>query len=117
MIEMCFVLMLIQICLLLTTFHYPSTERIQIKKIEEVLKKVQLDSITNMIPHEIKINKSTLTIDQQKIDLSPLVCDTISFHYNEKGNISQANHFDCQGKKRYARFVFQLGSGWMRIEK
>lgn len=117
MIEMCFVLMMIQLLVLLTTFHYPSSEKIQVHRLEETIKKIQFESMSKMKEYQIHIQNSMLSVNEHKIDLSPLVCETISFHYNEKGHISQANSFECHGKKISVRFVFQLGSGWMRIEE
>lgn len=38
-------------------------------------------------------------------------CTPISFHYNAKGNISQALSIHCQNTQRQIILVYQLGSG------
>lgn len=111
LIEMIFVLMIVSILVCCTTFHVPNQDKIQIYFLEEKLKETQLKSLVQMEKHEIFLENSTLWIDERSYDLSPLVCETTQFHYNEKGHISQADSFECEGRKIHARFVVQLEVG------
>ena len=43
-------------------------------------------------------------------------CTPFAFHYNAKGNISQAHTIQCTDKVRTIRLIYQLGSGRVRIE-
>ncbi|WP_346671085.1 competence type IV pilus minor pilin ComGD [Faecalicoccus acidiformans] len=45
-----------------------------------------------------------------------ITCDPFTYHYNAKGNISQAHTIHCQNEQDSISLVFQLGSGRVRIE-
>ena len=40
-----------------------------------------------------------------------IACETLSFHYNAKGNISKANTLECHDQQGTKKLIFQLGSG------
>ena len=44
------------------------------------------------------------------------VCQPESFHYNYNGNISKGGHVDCYNGKKIIRFVFQIGTGRVRVQ-
>lgn len=45
-----------------------------------------------------------------------ITCDPFTYHYNAKGNISQAHTIHCRNVQDSISLVFQLGSGRVRIE-
>ena len=45
-----------------------------------------------------------------------ITCDPFTYHYNAKGNISQAHTIRCHNEQDSISLIFQLGSGRVRIE-
>ena len=45
-----------------------------------------------------------------------IVCKPACFHYNFNGNISKGGHVLCSKGKKKFRFVFQIGTGRIRVE-
>ena len=61
---------------------------------------------------------SEIQIDQQKLLIpSNISCDSTSFYYNAKGNISKAGSWRCHNTSSSMKLVFQLGTGRVRLEK
>ena len=44
------------------------------------------------------------------------VCEPASFHYNFNGNISKGGHVICHHGKKTIHFIFQIGTGRVRVE-
>ena len=45
-----------------------------------------------------------------------IVCEPARFHYNFNGNISKGGHVSCSKGKKKIRFIFQIGTGRIRVE-
>ena len=60
--------------------------------------KIYVDEVEYLIPHDI-------------------VCDSVSFYYNAKGNMSKAMSVHCQNASSQMKLVFQVGAGRVRLEK
>lgn len=60
--------------------------------------KIYVDEVEYLIPNDI-------------------VCDSVSFYYNAKGNISKAMSLHCQNASSQMKLVFQVGAGRVRLEK
>ncbi|MGN1344785.1 MAG: prepilin-type N-terminal cleavage/methylation domain-containing protein [Traorella sp.] len=115
LIEMLFVLLIICITSSLTLFQINQNESLKFNYLKEKLHLSQLDSLINHRQNTIEIFKTTLYINDEEYDLYPLECESIYFHYNEKGNISNACTIRCENKKKY-EIRLQLGTGWMIYE-
>ena len=116
MIEMIFVLMIAMIFFSISTHTRPNSMHLQAQRITELLHLAQLRSIMNAENVRIEFDGKILYIDEQSYDLSPLVCEHEQFHYNELGHISQADTISCFQNEKEIQFVFQLGSGWQRVQ-
>ena len=46
-----------------------------------------------------------------------IACDSVSFYYNDKGNMSKAISFHCSNTNTKMKLVFQVGAGRVRLEK
>lgn len=46
-----------------------------------------------------------------------IACDSVSFYYNAKGNMSKAFSFHCSNTNTKMKLVFQVGAGRVRLEK
>ena len=46
-----------------------------------------------------------------------IACDSVSFYYNAKGNMSKAFSFHCSNTNTKMLLVFQVGAGRVRLEK
>lgn len=46
-----------------------------------------------------------------------IACDSVSFYYNAKGNMSKAFSFHCSNTNTKMKLVFQVGDGRVRLEK
>lgn len=115
LIEMIFVLMIAILMMSLSLFHYPDSSQIKFELIKEILYDVQYDSLSNHKVNEIEFYKHTMIVNNHSIDLTPLSCEPLQFHYNKQGNISQANTLHCKGNKQY-ELTLQLGTGWISYE-
>lgn len=60
---------------------------------------------------EIKVGQTNISVP------SNITCESISFYYNEKGNISKAGSWRCHNGLTTMKLVFQLGTGRVRLEK
>lgn len=114
-IEMIFVLSIITIMVSLCISRIPDLSQFKFKYLRELLYDAQYDSMSNQKINEIEIFRSTLYINEKEYDLNPLICNHEIFHYNEKGNISNALTILCSCSKEY-EYRLQLGSGWISYE-
>lgn len=46
-----------------------------------------------------------------------IACDSVSFYYNAKGNMSKAFSFHYSNTNTKMKLVFQVGAGRVRLEK
>lgn len=115
LIEMIFVLMIVILMMSLSFYHYPNSSQMKFELIKEILYDVQFDSLSNHKVNEIEFYNHTMMVNDRSIDLTPLSCEPLQFHYNKQGNISQANTLRCKGNKRY-QLTLQLGTGWISYE-
>ena len=60
---------------------------------------------------EVKVGQTHMLVP------SNITCESTSFYYNEKGNISKAGSWRCHNASTTMKLVFQLGTGRVRLEK
>lgn len=65
----------------------------------------------------IDINEKMVIDEKNYFMPKDVACDSVSFYYNAKGNISKAFTLYCQNSHTKMKLVFQLGSGRIRLEK
>jgi len=117
MIEMIFVLSIISIMTLLSAYSLPDTSNLQFKYLISNIKKAHVESLIKHEKQTIEIYDSRVYINNSEINIYPLSCEPIYFHFNDKGNISNACTIYCSSKNKDYEIKLQLGSGWMSIEK
>ena len=61
-------------------------------------------------------NKEALFDDKLFHYPDTISCSSVTFHYNENGNISQALSYTCKDSSHKMKMIYQLGSGRVRYE-
>ena len=61
-------------------------------------------------------NKEALFDDKLFYYPDTISCSSVTFHYNENGNISQALSYTCKDSSHKMKMIYQLGSGRVRYE-
>ena len=116
LIESIFILVIISITALLSINYIPDTSNLQYKYLISLIKKAHVDSLINHHKNTIEIYNSSVYINDELYRLYPLQCESEYFHFNSKGNISNACTLYCYSKNKEYEIKFQLGSGWLTIE-
>ena len=65
----------------------------------------------------VKLNDKIYVDEVEYLIPNDIVCDSISFYYNAKGNMSKALSLHCQNASSQMKLVFQVGAGRVRLEK
>ena len=117
LIEMTFVLSIISIITLLSAYSLPDTSNLQFNYLISNIRKAHVESLIKHQKQTIEIYDSSVYINDSKINIYPLSCEPNYFHFNNKGNISNACTIYCSSKNKNYEIKLQLGSGWMSIEK
>ncbi len=117
LIEVIFVLGIICIMTLISVYSLPDTSNLQFRYLVSLIQKEHVDSLINHHRNEIEIYDSTVYIKDEPINIYPLTCDPIYFHFNSKGNISRACTIYCHSNNKDYEIKLQLGSGWLTIEE
>lgn len=63
------------------------------------------------VGHTIRVDDIEYAIDHD------IKCDSVSFYYNAKGNMSKALSLHCHNTNAKMKLVFQVGAGRVRLEK
>jgi len=111
-------LVVLLIVMILSSFSIPrASNKLVINKIEEACLSAQMLAYSYREKQDVAIGEKEADIGRERIVFpADFVCEPLSFHYNEKGNISKGGTLRCvDGKKSY-QLVFQIGMGRMRLE-
>lgn len=65
----------------------------------------------------VKLNDKIYVDEVEYLIPNDIVCDSVSFYYNAKGNMSKALSLHCQNASGQMKLVFQVGAGRVRLEK
>lgn len=65
----------------------------------------------------VKLNDKIYVDEVEYLIPNDIVCDSVSFYYNAKGNMSKALSLHCQNASSQMKLVFQVGAGRVRLEK
>ena len=114
---MIFVLLVISIISLISIDSIPDTSNLQFKYLVSNIRKAHVESLITHQKQKIEIYDSNVYINDKEISIYPLSCSLNYFHFNHKGNISNACTISCNYKNKDYEIKLQLGSGWMSIEK
>lgn len=62
--------------------------------------------------------QDSILVDEVEYGITKdIACDSVSFYYNAKGNMSKAFSFHCSNTNTKMKLVFQVGAGRVRLEK
>lgn len=59
----------------------------------------------------VKLNDKIYVDEVEYLIPNDIVCDSVSFYYNAKGNMSKALSLHCQNASSQMKLVFQVGAG------
>lgn len=116
-LEMLMVLLIVSVLALVTSSKPSSSLYIFMKQVQSLCICAQQKAYVNSTKIQVDMNES-FWVDSMEYPIpKDIVCETDSFYYNEKGNISKANTLRCHNAKEKMKLVFQLGTGRVRLEK
>ena len=116
LIEMLFVMMILLIFSIPMSIMKPSLE-LFMKRLLFYSVSMQEKAFAEKREVDIEIDKEEATFDLFLFRYpNGITCTPISFHYNAKGNVSNAFHVTCSNAKDTKKLVVQLGSGRIRVE-
>ena len=65
----------------------------------------------------VSIQDSILVDEVEYVIPKDIACDSVSFYYNAKGNMSKALSLHCSNSSTKMKLIFQVGAGRVRLEK
>lgn len=114
LIEMVIVLLIISSLFVLTP-SITSTATIlhfEMNRMLDILKQVQWAAIQERKIIDVNIFKNKLIASEKVYDFdSRMTCDASPFHFNARGNVSQAQTITCYVNQKSKQLVIHLGSG------
>lgn len=120
LIEMLFVLLIGSIIVLLITkvSNYQSILlRYDMEIMKEKIIETQADAVIHNEKSFVRIQPTYMQYNNQVMYFhSDVICTPYTFHFNEKGSISNAGSFTCSAKNTSMKMIMQLGTGRIRIE-
>ena len=62
--------------------------------------------------------QNSILVDEVEYGIpKDIACDSVSFYYSAKGNMSKAFSFHCSNTNTKMKLIFQVGAGRVRLEK
>lgn len=87
-------------------------QRMKMAQVKQACIQAQMKAYLTQKKVSITLFKNGIVVDDKTQWIEGIGCEHALFHYNEKGNISQALSVQC----KQAKLVFQLGLGRVRVE-
>lgn len=118
-LEMMIVLLIISVSTIGIQAHsYHPSLSIFMKKMMSYSIALQEQAYIHKEEKQVSIGHSYAMFEDTMLEYpNGIACDVLSFHYNEKGNISRANTVTCYQGNETMSLIYQLGTGRVRIEK
>lgn len=117
LLETLFVLFLISMLTVLSLLPHKSQLEYFSKKLLAYSVLTQEKAFSTKETKEVRIEKNRAFFDDIEFKYpQDITCTPFSFHYNARGNISQAKTIECTERNNTISIIYQLGSGRVRLE-
>lgn len=122
LIEMCFVLSIITIlmvCIPTITHRFDNFQlHCEVNRIVSLLLRAKNEAIRKRVTIMVEVHNNYLMInDSNYYFQSKVYCDSLNFHFNGRGNISQGNTITCYLMKEKESIIMNLGNGNIYVKK
>ena len=117
LVEMLIVLFIVSMLGFGLSFHMHSSLYVFMKNLQTLCITVQEKAYVQHRNVYVNLNDKIYVDEVEYLIPQDIVCDSVSFYYNAKGNMSKAMSLHCQNASNQMKLVFQVGAGRVRLEK
>ena len=117
LVEMLIVLFIVSKLGFGLSFHMHSSLYVFMKNLQTLCITAQEKAYVDHKKVYVKLNDKIYVDEVEYLIANDIVCDSVSFYYNAKGNMSKALSLHCQNASSQMKLVFQVGAGRARLEK
>lgn len=117
LVEMLIVLFIVSMLGFGLSFRMHSSLYVFMKRLETQCITAQEKAYVDHKKVYVKLNDKIYVDEEEYLIPNDIVCDSVSFYYNAKGNMSKALSLHCQNASSQMKLVFQVGAGRVRLEK
>ncbi len=117
LVEMLIVLFIVSMLGFGLSFHMHSSLYVFMKNLQTLCITAQEKAYVDHKKVYVKLNDKIYVDEVEYLIPNDIVCDSVSFYYNAKGNMSKALSLHCQNASSQMKLVFQVGAGRVRLEK
>lgn len=117
LVEMLIVLFIVSMLGFGLSFRMHSSLYVFMKRLQTLCITAQEKAYVEHKKVYVKLNDKIYVDEVEYLIPNDIVCDSVSFYYNAKGNMSKALSLHCQNASSQMKLVFQVGAGRVRLEK
>lgn len=117
LVEMLIVLFIVSMLGFGISFRMHSSLYVFMKRLQTLCITAQEKAYVEHKKVYVKLNDKIYVDEVEYLIPNDIVCDSVSFYYNAKGNMSKALSLHCQNASSQMKLVFQVGAGRVRLEK
>ena len=117
LVEMLVVLLIVSMLGFGLSFRMHSSLYVFMKRLQTLCITAQEKAYVDHKKVYVKLNDKIYVDEVEYLIPNDIVCDSVSFYYNAKGNMSKAMSLHCQNASSQMKLVFQVGAGRVRLEK
>lgn len=117
LVEMLIVLFIVSMLGFGLSFRMHSSLHVFMKRLQTLCITAQEKAYVDHKKVYVKLNDKVYVDEVEYLIPNDIVCDSVSFYYNAKGNMSKALSLHCQNASSQMKLVFQVGAGRVRLEK
>lgn len=117
LVEMLIVLFIVSMLGFGLSFHMHSSLYVFMKRLQTLFITAQEKAYVQHRNVYVNLNDKIYVDEVEYLIPQDIVCDSVSFYYNAKGNMSKAMSLHCQNASNQMKLVFQVGAGRVRLEK
>lgn len=117
LVEMLIVLFIVSMLGFGLSFHMHSSLYVFMKNLQTLCITAQEKAYVDHKKVYVKLNDKIYVDEVEYLIPNDIVCDSVSFYYNAKGNMSKALSLHCQNASSQMKLVFQVDAGRVRLEK
>lgn len=117
LVEMLIVLFIVSMLGFGLSFRMHSSLYVFMKRLQTLCITAQEKAYVQHKKVYVELNDKIYVDEVEYLIPQDIVCDSVSFYYNAKGNMSKAMSLHCQNASSQMKLVFQVGAGRVRLEK
>lgn len=117
LVEMLVVLLIVSMLGFGLSFRMHSSLYVFMKRLQTLCITAQEKAYVQHKKVYVELNDKIYVDEVEYLIPQDIVCDSVSFYYNAKGNMSKAMSLHCQNASSQMKLVFQVGAGRVRLEK